>query len=141
MYLIPTDYHAQIRPEQLEKITESNNTLLLDAQNKAMSQARSRLAGRYDIPAEYARTGTTRNAELVMCLVDMTLYHLHARIAPGQVPALRSERYNDALEWLKNVGAGDWVADLPPLGDADGDGTDDGNVVQGGSRPPRNPYF
>jgi hypothetical protein len=99
------------------------------------------LAVRYAVDSIFSATGNSRNAEVVMYMVDMVLYHLHSRINPGQVPELRKERYADALDWLNKVSAGDFLPDLPKVGDADGDGVDDKNVVQWGGRPARNPYF
>lgn len=37
--------------------------------------------------------GDNRNTQLMVYMADMALYHLHARIAPTNVPALRVERY------------------------------------------------
>lgn len=140
-FITSTDYAAQIKADVLDRIIESDNSLLLDAENKALAQAKSRLRVRFDVDTIFATTGDSRHAELVMYIVDMTLYHLHSRINPGQVPELRKERYQDALDWLKGVAAGDYDPGLPGIGDADEDGTDDGNVMQSGSATPRNPYF
>jgi phage gp36-like protein len=140
-FLTATDYHTQIKQEHLEKLTEGNDSYRLDAEGKALAQIRSRLAVRYDIATALNATGAARSAELVMYAVDMALYHLHSRISPGQVPAQRAERYQDAMEWLGKVAEGSWDAGLPLAGDADGDGVDDKNVVQWGGQAPRNPYF
>ena len=140
-FITSTDYAAQIKADVLDRIIESDNSLLLDAENKSLAQAKSRLRVRFDVDTIFSTTGDSRHAELVMYIVDMTLYHLHSRINPGQVPELRKERYQDALDWLKGVAAGDYDPGLPGIGDADEDGTDDGNVMQSGSATPRNPYF
>lgn len=47
--------------------------------------------------------GDNRNAQLVMYMVDVALYHLHSRIAPMNIPDLRVKRYDDARKWLDNV--------------------------------------
>ena len=140
-FITDDDYKAQIKDDILARLLEGSATMREDAERKAIAQAQSRLANRYDVPAIFAATGENRNAELVMYLVDMSLYHLHSRMTPGQVPELRNNRYADALEWLKSVSSGDWNPGFPLVGDSDGDGVDDKNVVQGGSQTPRNPYF
>lgn len=140
-FLTDTDYHAQIRPEQLDRLIENNQSLRLDAEGKAISQAKSRLRVRYNVDEIFLKTGTDRHQELVMYVVDLSLYHLHSRNAPGQVPANRAQRYQDALDWLGKVAEGSWDAGLPTVGDLDGNGVDDKNVVQWGSRKPRNLYF
>ena len=141
VYLTIDDYKAQIKDDILTRILEGDDNLRLDAEKKAVAQAQSRLNVRYDVQNIFNKTGEDRNYELVMYLVDMSLYHIHSRINPGQVPELRMNRYQDAMDWLKNVGAGDWNPGFPGKGDADEDGRDDGEGVQWGSSTPRNPYF
>lgn len=140
-FLIEDDYKSQVKDSILTTIIEGDNALRTDAEKKAEAQIRSRLAVRYDVTAIFAATGDSRNAEIIMYMVDMVLYHLHSRINPGQVPELRKERYGDALTWLDKVASGDYAADLPKVGDSDGDTVDDRNVVQHGGMTARKPYF
>jgi hypothetical protein len=140
-FLTDDDYKDQIKDSVLNTVIESTASYRTNAEAKAIEQAKSRLRGSFNVETIFSQTGANRNAELVMYLVDMVLYHLHSRINPGQVPSVRAERYQDALEWLKNVGDGTWSADFPGLGDEDENGVDDGNVVQAGSSTPRDPYF
>ena len=67
--------------------------------------------------------GDNRNQQIVMYLLDITLYHLHSRINPRNIPDLRKERYDgnnatqnsSAIAWLKRVASGDITADLPQI--------------------------
>lgn len=67
--------------------------------------------------------GDNRNQQIVMHLLDITLYHLHARINPRNVPDLRKDRYDGnresqtlgAIGWLKMVAKGTVNADLPNI--------------------------
>jgi hypothetical protein len=67
--------------------------------------------------------GDNRNQQIVMYLLDTTLYHLHSRINPRNVPDLRKERYDGnnatqnggAIAWMKRVASGDITADLPQI--------------------------
>lgn len=67
--------------------------------------------------------GDNRNQQIVMYLIDITLYHLHARINPRNVPELRMIRYDGnnptqnggAIGWLKKVSTGDVTADIENL--------------------------
>lgn len=54
-----------------------------------------------------------RHQLLVMYVIDMLLYHLHARITPRNVPEVRNERYAAAVAWMDMVKAGDESPDLP----------------------------
>ena len=61
-------------------------------------------------------TGTfylKRNTLLVMCAVDIALYHLHARIHAKQVPEWRLVRYDDAIKKLKEIRKGNMNPGLP----------------------------
>lgn len=67
--------------------------------------------------------GDSRNQQIVLYLLDITLYHLHSRINPRNIPDLRKERYDGngpnqvggAIGWLKKVNSGDVTADLPNI--------------------------
>lgn len=67
--------------------------------------------------------GDNRNQQIVLFLIDITLYHLHSRINPRNIPDLRKERYNGnsptdsggALGWLKSVASAKVNADLPEI--------------------------
>jgi hypothetical protein len=67
--------------------------------------------------------GDNRNQQIVMYLIDITLYHLHSRINPRNIPDLRKERYDGnnpqqnggAIAWLKRCASGDVTADLPNI--------------------------
>jgi hypothetical protein len=67
--------------------------------------------------------GDNRNQEIVMNLIDITLFHLHTRINPRNIPDLRKQRYNGddpmdrggSIGWLKHVASGDVNADLPKI--------------------------
>lgn len=72
--------------------------------------------------------GDNRNQQIVMYLIDITLYHLHSRINPRNVPELRMIRYDGnnptqnggAIGWLKRVAGGELTADLPSILPAQG---------------------
>lgn len=67
--------------------------------------------------------GDNRNQLIVMRLIDITLFHIHSRINPSNIPDLRKERYDGnspaqiggAIGWLKQIAAGDVNVNLPEL--------------------------
>lgn len=74
----------------------------------------------YNVPAntdildtDYWTAGDNRNQQIVTYLIDITLYHIHSRIAPRNIPDLRVKRYDDALQWLKMAAKGEITAALP----------------------------
>lgn len=69
----------------------------------------------------YFTKGDSRNQQMVMYMIDLTIYHLYARVAPKNIPQTRVDRYDAVIYWLKNVAKGqDITADIekiqPPQG-------------------------
>lgn len=67
----------------------------------------------YTVPANTPITNTTywiqgdsRTQLIVICVIDIVLYHLHSRIAPQNIPELRKRRYDDAIGWLRDAAQG-----------------------------------
>lgn len=85
-----------------------------------------------------------RNKQIVMYLIDITLFHLHSSINPRNIPELRRQRYNGddpketggAIGWLKNVNKGMLNPNLPTYDDSTG--TDLNNPIRFGSKPKMN---
>lgn len=123
-FLRDTDYEDQVRCEirqQLDNTPDSRK--VRRAEEKAMAQMKMYLSSRYDVeqvfkvPAE--DEADSRNAFIVMMLIDVVLYHLWSKERGKDVPTLRNDRYQDALDWLKSVGNGEEISDLPAKQAAD----------------------
>lgn len=67
--------------------------------------------------------GDNRNQLIIMRLIDITLFHIHSRINPRNIPDLRKERYDGnspaqvggAIGWLKQISHGVVNVDLPEI--------------------------
>jgi phage gp36-like protein len=126
-FLKDTDYDVLIRTEIKSILLENySQNKLLSAEQMAISQIKNYLAGRYQVnvifqplaPVEEDEEQIdTRNHFIVMTTIDCALYHLYCSIAPNKIPTHRSERYTDALEWLKMMAKGESTADLPLIVD------------------------
>lgn len=120
-FLQDTDYSVLIRSEIKNILLEDvSQTKLLIAEQMAIAQIRNYLAGRYNVDEIFAQEEEARNHFIVMITMDCTLYHLYTAQAPNKIPALRSERYQDAITWLRDMLKGNTTADLPLLQDATG---------------------
>ena len=116
MFIEESDYEVQVRQEIMSILDPSAaNTAIEMAERIAIDQIKSYLSGRYDVEVIFATTGEKRNHFLLMIAIDIALYHLWSKRAPRKIPELRSERYQDALNWLKAVGEGTMTTDLPQL--------------------------
>ncbi len=63
----------------------------------------------------YWTLGDPRNQQVVMYMVDIVCYHVHSNLNPRNIPQLRTDRYQNAINWMKMVNAGDVTADLPEI--------------------------
>jgi phage gp36-like protein len=124
-FIKDTDYDVLIRTEIKNILLENYSaTKLLSAEQMAIAQIKNYLAGRYDVAAIFKPCSPleglgedSRNAFVVMIVIDCALYHLYCSIAPNKIPEHRSNRYQDALEWLKLMVEGKGNADLPMIKD------------------------
>jgi phage gp36-like protein len=118
-FLKDSDYDVLIRTEIKSILLENySQQKLLTAEQMAISQIKNYLAGRYQVnlifaPLPEEPTEDTRNHFIIMTTIDCALYHLYCSLAPNKIPEHRSQRYQDALEWLKLMAKGATTADLP----------------------------
>lgn len=122
-FLRDSDYEDQIRAELMAVIDSTTDSAQLrQAEQKALAQMKKYLSSRYDIGLIFRcippDEQDDRDAFIVMTLVDMTLYHIWSK-ERGKMPQIRNDRYQDALDWLKSVGNGELISDLPTLSDTD----------------------
>lgn len=136
-FLQDTDYSVLIRNEIKSLLEEENPADRLKAESMAIAQMKAYLSGRYDVDAIFIDPGTpdTRNMHIVMLAIDITLYHLYSSEAPGRMPEHRSNRYEDALSWLKDAARGNIKPDLPLLTNDEGEESLD---IRFNSRLPNN---
>lgn len=59
--------------------------------------------------------GDNRNRSLVRHCIAIALFIVHDRIAPRNIPELRSQRYKMAITWLEDASTGALTAGLPVI--------------------------
>jgi hypothetical protein len=102
------------------------------------------LAG--DLPTDTAKftAGDNREPKLKTVVVDITLYNIHSRITPRDVPEIRSIRYDGggnkdksehAISWLEKVQKGTITPDLDVKVDDNGDTEQNTERFSYGSSP------
>jgi hypothetical protein len=76
----------------------------------------------FNVPATTQIDNTTlwvqddpRSRQVVKCVVDITLYYIHDRIAPRNIPDLRIKNYDDSIKKLKKFAEGDTTNVKMPL--------------------------
>lgn len=145
-----TDLLTLIEQEVLDDITGGDITLLDRAELSALGEVTGFLNIRYDAAKCLNRTlidpdtttvpplhnGYSGIATVLEKLADITIYNLHTRIMPDNVPKLRQTRYDNAITWLDKVSDG-FIAPILPIKE-DSPTTP---LRSGNSSVSQNPYY
>lgn len=118
------DLLALIEQDILDQITGGDDTIIDTAEISAIGEVTGYLNIRYDagkclnrdlIEADPpTHDGYNGIATVLEKLTDITLYHLHARVMPDNIPTLRERRYENAINWLEKVSSG-FIAPILPI--------------------------
>lgn len=114
-FLKESDYSVQIRSEVKAVIARDAASQALAEQMAQEEMSGYLRTGGYDVAAIFSALDTARNAVIIMRMVDMTIYHLHAAVVVKAMPVNRETRYTAALAWLDKVSAGTLDLDLPKV--------------------------
>lgn len=118
-FITVDDYSASVRLEFIDKAVRGDDNILEIVENQAISEMKSYLSGRYDVEAVFSATGEDRHDLVLMFAKDIAIYHL-CSIREGLMTQNRIDRYNRAIDWLKDVQKGELVVEgLPRLTDED----------------------
>ena len=120
MYISPTEITTHLGVEQIEAISDGDETMLTAAIDAATQEAKSYLKA-YNIADELAKTGTERNTLLVIFIKDIAVWHFINICHVNTSLELRQDRYERAIAWLKSVQKGEVLPDLPSFEAADGE--------------------
>lgn len=134
MFLTVEDYRSVCDNYEFEYITDNAETRKI-AETAAMEQISSYLRSRYDIDRAFAAVGSGRNAMLVQCAVNISLWLMVHRLPQNMGHERRECLYNDAIKWLRDVQASKASPDLPLYIAPDGS-ADARNPVRSGCMPP-----
>lgn len=104
MYLQPEDLERGVRGEILSVVTR-NAANVRQAIAEAQAEVESYLTARYDIRAEFAKTGDSRLPMVVKLVRDIALYNCFNIANPVSMPENRVTAYNNAVKFLKEVQA------------------------------------
>lgn len=138
-YIEITDFDKSIYPEIKNAIAKYSEQYINHQINFALSLIESRLSTRYDIQAEFQKTGADRNALLITYGLDIAIYNLYS--SQEAIPDHRVKRYDDAIEFLQDVvGKKANIAGLPALV-IDETNTPKGDIKMGSNPRRANPSF
>jgi phage gp36-like protein len=113
-YVTVEEIKTHLYEEQIDVITNGDDTILQSAIDAAQSEAKGYLRA-FDISAEFEKSGSNRNSLLIIFLKDIAVWHFINICNINTDLSLRLERYKRAIDWLKAVQKGDVAPDLEPL--------------------------
>jgi len=113
-YITPDEITTHLGVEQIEAISDGDETMLTAAIDAATQEAKGYLKA-YDIAAELAKTGSQRNALLMIFIKDIAVWHFVNICNVNTSMELRQDRYERAIAWLKAVQKGEVLPDLPTI--------------------------
>ena len=127
-YLAKDDYTLRISLEYLDEVlaTAANTSglqplnVLSNAESWGMATIKSYLTTNYNIAAEFGKTGTSRNFQIMQVLIDLVQCTIHKTINPRDVPEHVENSCKEAIAWLMDARDGKIVVDLPVTTNTDG---------------------
>lgn len=138
MYISIQELSEGIPLETLTAITRGDNSKVEKAIMDATAMVRSYLCVRYDIDAEFAKTGSGRDTMVKKLVSDIAIYYCYESSSPVNMPETRENAYKSAIEFLKSVQAEH--AALPGLVRLNGS-KGSNYVKHGGNRKRRNKWL
>lgn len=120
-FITQADYKTLINDGILLQAINNETELLTEVEAMALGEAESYLSTRFDTAAIFALEANERPKTLLMFVMDIALYHLHARVSPRQMNETREKRYERAIDWMRMVASGDLATSLPLKVNEDGE--------------------
>lgn len=137
-----TDYDATIHRDILDSLLreESGSSAVIEVcENRAIATVRSLLNSRYDCDAIFSAQGEDRNVLILKICLDIAVYEIFCQHNPYKMSGIRKERYDDAMQFLRDVH--DFKANIEGLPELPAETQTDNSPWQIASNEPWNPYF
>ena len=114
LFIEKNDYPQSIRTEILNALTRDDDAVLDIIEDRNITLMKGYLEGRYDAEAIFAGRGSERNRLVVSILLDLVVYDVFSIHNPQKLSAVRKDRYDRAIEWLKAAQKGNIVINGAP---------------------------
>jgi hypothetical protein len=103
-FLLITDFDQRITAAERNAITNSDDAMLEIVESEVIEEFAALTNGRYNMDAEFAKTGSERSNLLIRYLVDVVIYETICRNKPRQLPQFRVDRAEDARDFMVAAG-------------------------------------
>ena len=120
MFIEETDYQVVIGETAFKVVAQASPEIRANAGMEAIEEISSYLRPKFDCSRIFSARGAERNRQLLMYACDIALYHMSSSLPNQMGMAIRKERYEQALDWLRRVQEGTVLPDLPVAVDEGG---------------------
>jgi Protein of unknown function (DUF1320) len=120
-FITYNDYQARLSQRILSLLTDNDNLILDNAEIEAAGIITDRLADKFDLNAEFVKTGSGRNATLLRWMKSLSLYFVYARVPDEEVPERIIKDYDDTRTELEKIQGGKLGCSLKRLTDSEGE--------------------
>lgn len=119
-FLQQSDYNSFINAQLLNMLAEGDNNKIMNAENLAYGFICDSLASRYNLHAEFSKSGLNRNSTLIRWMLSLSVYFLHNTVPDTDIPERVAKNYDDARKEITAIADGKGSTTLMPLSTADG---------------------
>ena len=118
-FLTIEDFTMKMSEDIRNQITDTNDAMLDDAEIHATAIIQDAFYDKYDLDAEFAKTGDERHRNLLRWMLNLTVYFIYERIPDDEVPERVVKNYDDTIADIKAVEQGKRNTSLKKLIRAD----------------------
>ena len=105
-FITLTDLNSYLRPDERKAILDVTDDTITDYEPMelaAIEKIKASTAWRWDMTAEFAKTGASRSNLLMELVLDLSLLPLYQRVMPERIPQHRANAYDRAIEMLDKL--------------------------------------
>lgn len=137
-FLQSTDFNGIIATSIYNQLKGTDSANVDKAELLAITEL-APLQARYNIPVELAKTGTSRNEELIRVLVHITAYYLYNVVEDDSIPERITTNYKNQVSNIEKIANGKLYTTLAPI--LNSDSTTKSVYRFGGNEPRDNDIF
>ena len=137
MYLTKSDLEKRAYPEILAVLAR-NDSVVETAIQEAVEEVRTYLTARYDMQAEFAKSGVSRNVMVVKLVRDIAIWNIYTGSNPVNMSETRESNYNSTIKLLQKIQAEKATIEGLQRKDA---ATQSSNYIQFKSNPKRKNHY
>lgn len=105
-FITVNDYDATIHREILDSLLREDagsSATIEVCENRAIATVRALISSRYDCDAIFSATGDQRNVIILKVCIDIAIYEIFCQHNPYKMSQIRRDRYEDAMQFLREV--------------------------------------